>query len=49
MQQFSSERFIEAVSGFHLLVYVAACDMLPLKVRWFHHDLRVAGFYLMVK
>ncbi|XP_011497718.1 PREDICTED: nuclear protein localization protein 4 homolog isoform X2 [Ceratosolen solmsi marchali] len=31
MQQFNSDQFLEAVSDFHLLIYIAFMDMLPLK------------------
>lgn len=31
MQQFTREQFFEAVSDFHLLIYIAFMDMLPLK------------------
>lgn len=32
MQQFSSDQFLEAMTDFHLLVFLATMDMLPLKV-----------------
>ncbi|XP_066600186.1 nuclear protein localization protein 4 homolog [Prorops nasuta] len=31
MQQFNSEQFLEAVSDFHLLIFIATMDMLPMK------------------
>ncbi len=32
MQQFSRDHLFEAFSDFHVLVFMACCDMLPLKV-----------------
>lgn len=32
MQQFNPDQFLEAVSDFHLLLFIATMDMLPLKV-----------------
>ena len=34
LNQFSPDQFLAAMSNFHLLVFLATCDMLPLKV-WF--------------
>ncbi|XP_003399190.1 nuclear protein localization protein 4 homolog [Bombus terrestris] len=31
MQQFSKEQFLEAVSDFHLLIFIATMDMFPMK------------------
>ncbi|XP_014220725.1 nuclear protein localization protein 4 homolog isoform X1 [Trichogramma pretiosum] len=31
LQQFTPEKFLEAVSDFHFLIYIAGMDMLPLK------------------
>lgn len=33
LQQFPNERFLDAASDFHFLIYIATMDMLPLKVR----------------
>ena len=33
MHQFSRSQYMAALSDFHLLIYLATCDMLPLKVR----------------
>lgn len=33
MQQFSKEQFLEAVSDFHLLIFIATMDMFPMKVQ----------------
>lgn len=35
MEQFPPSKFFEAVSDFHLLMYLATTDMLPLKVIFF--------------
>lgn len=32
MQQFTKEQFLEAVSDFHLLIFIATMDMFPMKV-----------------
>ena len=32
IHQFTRDRYMEALSDFHLLIYLATCDMLPLKV-----------------
>ena len=32
MQQFTSEQFLEAVSDFHVLLFISTMDMLPMKV-----------------
>ena len=32
LNQFSPDQFLTAMSNFHLLVFLATCDMLPLKV-----------------
>ena len=32
LNQFSPDDFLSAMSNFHLLVFLATCDMLPLKV-----------------
>jgi len=32
MHQFTRSQYMDALSDFHLLVYLATCDMLPLKV-----------------
>ena len=32
MRQFTRGQYMDALSDFHLLVYLATCDMLPLKV-----------------
>ena len=32
LNQFSPDEFLSAMSNFHLLVFLATCDMLPLKV-----------------
>ena len=34
MQQFPKDKLLEATSDFHLLLFMATCDMLPLKVRY---------------
>lgn len=31
IQQFSPDKFFESMSDFHVLIYLATCDMLPLK------------------
>jgi len=33
MEQFPPSKFFDAVTNFHLLLYLATTDMLPLKVR----------------
>ena len=33
MRQFPGDEFLTGVSDFHLLIYMATCDMLPLKVK----------------
>jgi len=33
MRQFTRNDYMNALSDFHLLIYLATCDMLPLKVR----------------
>ena len=32
MNQYPRDKFLEAVSDFHVLVYLATCDMLPVGV-----------------
>lgn len=32
LQKFSDEQFLEAVSDFHVLIFIATMDMLPLRV-----------------
>ena len=32
LNQFSPDQFLAAMSNFHLLVFLATCDMLPLRV-----------------
>ena len=32
LNQFSPDQFLTAMPNFHLLVFLATCDMLPLKV-----------------
>jgi len=32
MHQFTRNQFMDALSDFHVLNYLASCDMLPLKV-----------------
>jgi NPL4 family len=32
IHQFTRDRYMDALSDFHLLIYLATCDMLPLKV-----------------
>lgn len=32
MQQFNPDQFLEAMSDFHLLIFIATMDMLPMKV-----------------
>lgn len=32
MQQFNQDEFLEAASDFHLLLFIATMDMLPMKV-----------------
>ena len=32
LNQFSPDQFLTAMSNFHLLVFLATCDMLPLRV-----------------
>ena len=32
MQQFNPDQFFEAISDFHLLLFIATMDMLPMKV-----------------
>lgn len=32
LKKFSDDQFLEAMSDFHVLIYIAAMDMLPLRV-----------------
>lgn len=32
LEQFSPDQFLEAVSDFHFLLYIATMDMLPMRV-----------------
>lgn len=33
LRKFNDDMFLEAMSDFHVLIYVATMDMLPLRVR----------------
>lgn len=41
MQQFSKEQFLEAVSDFHLLIFIATMDMFPMKVQCVFYQILV--------
>ena len=39
MHQFTRGKYMDAMSDLHLLIYLAACDMLPIKVGLLPADL----------
>lgn len=42
LKKFKDDQFLEAMSDFHVLVYIATMDMLPLRV-WDTDSLMVGG------
>lgn len=43
MKQFSPDQFLEAMSDFHLLLFIASMDIVPMKVISTRHSIRING------